>query len=256
MKMLDLFSGIGGFSLAASWLGVETVGFVEIDPWCQKVLAKNFPGVPIHGDIKTFDGRSYAGVDLITGGFPCQPFSAAGRRTGKDDPRYLWPEMLRVIGESRPSYVVVENSPRIRTMALDDIWDGLEAHGYAVRAIDIPAGALGAPHRRHRMWTLAYADRLRELQPGGSQQELRGWTQDGVDTGDANSGGRCRRPPEGTVCAGRNGVIPLLGRPPGPGVVGRVHGIPKRVDRVAGLGNAIVPQVAYEILRVMLEGEL
>lgn len=121
MKMLDLFSGIGGFSLAASWLGVETVGFVEIDPWCQKVLAKNFPGVAIHGDIKSFDGREYSGVDIVTGGFPCQPFSAAGRRTGREDPRYLWPEMLRVIGESRPSYVMVENSPRIRSMALDDI---------------------------------------------------------------------------------------------------------------------------------------
>jgi DNA (cytosine-5)-methyltransferase 1 len=110
MKHLDLFSGIGGFALAARWMNWETVQFVEIDKYCQKVLAKNFPNVPIHGDIKTFSGEPFRGtVDILTGGFPCQPFSHSGLRNGKDDDRYLWPQMLRVIKEVQPHYIVGEN---------------------------------------------------------------------------------------------------------------------------------------------------
>ena len=298
---LDLFSGIGGFALAARWTGViETVGFCELDPWCQKVLAKHWPGVPIHDDITNFAGDALARfgrIDLITGGFPCQPFSAAGRRTGKDDDRYLWPAMAAVIAQARPSYVLVENSPRIRSMVLDDIFDDLEGLGYAVRAIDIPAGALGAPHRRHRMWTVAYLDGRRQLQPSGGQPDIGrrivdrtsavptdtpgggcgGWSngagghdwddttqrnegecryQDGVAAGIADP--CCGRygASEESIRAGRDAIVPRLGRPPGPGVVGAVHGISNRVDRVRGLGNAIVPQVAYELMRVMFADEM
>lgn len=122
MRHLDLFSGIGGFALAARWMGWETVQFVELDKFCQRVLEKNFPGVPIHGDIKTFDGTRFRGaVDIVTGGFPCQPFSTAGKRKGKADDRYLWPEMLRVIGEARPTFVVGENVAGIISMGLDQV---------------------------------------------------------------------------------------------------------------------------------------
>lgn len=111
-KHLDLFSGIGGFALAARWAGLETVQFVEIEPYAQKVLAKHWPNVHVHGDIRTFDGKPFAGeVFLLTGGFPCQPFSVAGKRGGTSDNRFLWPEMLRVIGEVRPKFVLAENVP-------------------------------------------------------------------------------------------------------------------------------------------------
>ena len=104
---LDLFSGIGGFALAAKWAGYETIQFVEIDPFCHKVLKKHWPDVPIHSDIKTFDVTKYNGsIDLITGGFPCQPYSVAGKRLGKADDRALWPEMLRIISEIRPAWVI------------------------------------------------------------------------------------------------------------------------------------------------------
>src|SRR5690606_11752203 len=106
MNLLDLFSGIGGFSLAGRWLGWSTKAFVEKDGFCQKVLRKNFPNIPIYEDILTFSGKPFRGsVDVVTGGFPCQPFSFAGKRKGKQDERYLFPEMLRVISEVRPKYV-------------------------------------------------------------------------------------------------------------------------------------------------------
>ena len=109
LKHLDLFSGIGGFALAAQWAGIETVAFCEIDDFACKVLNKNFPCIPVHRDIRELDGSLYAGIDLITGGYPCQPFSTAGKRKGADDPRHLWPEMFRVIKQSRPSWIVCEN---------------------------------------------------------------------------------------------------------------------------------------------------
>lgn len=158
MRMLDLFSGIGGFSLAGQWAAIETVQFVERDSFCQKVLAKNFPNIPIHDDIKTFSYKQP--VDLITAGFPCQPFSVAGRQKGKDDDRYLWPELLRVIRETRPAWFIGENVPGIIPM-LDPILEDLENEGYEWRAFLIPASATGAPHKRERLWIVAHAMRDR-----------------------------------------------------------------------------------------------
>src|SRR4051812_45727132 len=106
---LSLFSGIGGIDLAAQWAGFETVAFVEKDKFCQQILVKHWPEVPIYDEIKTFDGSVFADITLLTGGFPCQPFSQAGKRRGKEDDRYLWPEMLRVISEAKPTWVVGEN---------------------------------------------------------------------------------------------------------------------------------------------------
>lgn len=163
MKILDLFAGIGGFSLAAHWMGWETAAFVEWDSYCQKVLKKNYPNTPIYGDIKQFDGTKYKGsVDIVCGGFPCQPFSTAGKRKGKADDRYLWPEMLRVIREVQPTWVVGENVTGIISMdggkVLEQICLDLESEGYAVQPFVIPALAVGAWHRRNRIWLIAYND--------------------------------------------------------------------------------------------------
>lgn len=154
---LDLFSGIGGFALAARWAGFKTVGFCEQDRFCQKVIAKHWPGIQIHEDICKLDGRQYAEVDLLTGGFPCQPFSFAGKRKGASDDRALWPEMFRVITQARPGWVLGENVAGIVSMELDRVLSDLESLGYSARAIVIPACAVDAKHRRSRVWIVANA---------------------------------------------------------------------------------------------------
>jgi DNA (cytosine-5)-methyltransferase 1 len=162
MRILDLFAGIGGFSLAAHWLGWETAAFVEWEEKAQWRLKKNFPGVPVYGDIKEFhyEKEKHGIIDLICGGFPCQPFSSAGKRKGKDDDRHLWPQMLRVIREVKPSFVIGENVAGIVSMdsgnVLKEICTDLESEGYTVQPFIIPAIAKGAPHRRDRIWIIAH----------------------------------------------------------------------------------------------------
>ena len=152
---LDLFSGIGGFALAANWAGFTTVGFVEYEDYPRRILGKQFPGVPIFGDIHDFDATPFRGVDLVTGGFPCQPFSAAGKQRGKEDDRFLWPEMLRVIVEAQPTWVLAENVAGIVHMALDEVLADLEAEDYATGTVILPACAKNALHRRDRVWIIA-----------------------------------------------------------------------------------------------------
>jgi DNA (cytosine-5)-methyltransferase 1 len=168
--MLDLFSGIGGFSLAAQWCWgdeLEIVAFCEINKFCQKVLHKHWPNIPIIEDIKNFNkeiirtfsqGWEYVSneIDILTGGFPCQPFSIAGKRKGKTDDRFLWPDMFRVIREVRPSWIITENVAGIVRMALDDCLSDLEGEGYSTQAIIVPACAVNAPHRRDRVWIVAH----------------------------------------------------------------------------------------------------
>jgi DNA (cytosine-5)-methyltransferase 1 len=149
--------------LAARWMGWETVAWVEIDKFCQQVLKKNFPEAKGYGDIKEFDGTQYRGaVDIITGGFPCQPFSTAGNRKGKEDHRYLWPEMLRVIREVQPAYIVGENVYGLvnwsRGLVFEQVCADLENEGYQVQPIILPACGVNAPHRRDRVWFVAYSE--------------------------------------------------------------------------------------------------
>ena len=175
MRVLDLFSGIGGFSLGLEAAGMETVAFCERDPFCQAVLHKHWPNTPIHSDITELDGYEYKGtVELVCGGFPCQPFSVAGNRRGAEDDRALWPEMLRVIREVQPTWVIGENVTGIIAMELDTVLSDLESEGYACQAFVIPACAVDAQHRRDRVWVVAYADSNSESNDS-INEEQRSW---------------------------------------------------------------------------------
>tara|TARA_R110001606_G_scaffold7301_1_gene32300 strand:+ start:2033 stop:2986 length:954 start_codon:yes stop_codon:yes gene_type:complete len=162
LKVLDLFSGIGGFSLGLHRTGgFETVAFVERENYAQKVLAKNFPDIPIFDDVKDFGVEQTNGlgrIDVVTGGYPCQPFSQAGQRRGAEDDRHLWPEMARIIRQCNPTWVVAENVAGHITMGLDEVLSDLESQGYATRPFVIPACAVDAPHRRDRVWIIAHAN--------------------------------------------------------------------------------------------------
>jgi DNA (cytosine-5)-methyltransferase 1 len=157
MKLGSLFSGggLGDFGFMAA--GFDIRWQVEIDEYCQKILALRYPESEKYRDIKTLRGSDLEKVDIIMGGFPCQPFSVAGRQKGKDDNRYLWPEMLRVIDEVRPRWVVGENVPGIINLALDTVCADLESKGYEVWPIVFPAHALGAWHKRDRLWIICHA---------------------------------------------------------------------------------------------------
>lgn len=158
MKHLDLFSGIGGFALAVDWAFEKAEHtFVEIDPFCQQVLKKHWPNSKIHEDIKTFKADNLGRVDLLTGGFPCQPFSVAGEQRAQEDDRHLWPEMFRIIKECRPSWIIGENVAGIVELALEQVCLDLESEGYEVWPIIIPACAVNAPHRRDRVWIIGHS---------------------------------------------------------------------------------------------------
>ena len=158
LKVLDLFSGIGGFSLALESTGhFQTIGFVENDEYCQAVLQHHFPEVPILGDIKNVTKETVpTRPDVLCGGFPCQPFSVAGDQRAKDDPRHLWPEMLRIIKEQKPTWVVGENVSGLVKLGLDEILDEMEDQGYSTRTFNIPAFSVGAPHQRQRLWIIGH----------------------------------------------------------------------------------------------------
>lgn len=179
---LDLFSGIGGFALAANWAGFTTVGFVEYEDFPKRLLSRRFPCIPIHSDIHDFDATPFRGVDLITGGFPCQPFSAAGKQRGKEDDRYLWKEMLRVIVEAQPTWVLAENVAGIINMALDEVLLDLEAQDYATGTVILPACSQNALHRRDRVWIIAKSLAHSE------QQGLQGHVEQQTESTDAPSG--------------------------------------------------------------------
>ena len=316
MRLLDLFSGIGGFSLAASWVwgkDLEIVGFCDNEDFAQKVLTKNFPGVPIYGDIKEISLKRGA-ADIITGGFPCQPFSQAGKRQGEADDRHLWPEMLRIIKEVRPRWIIGENVYGLVNMengkTLDRILADLEDEGYTVEPFIIPACAVGAWHRRDRIWIVAYSERV-GCRPGEKNESSRWEDCDKLKRGSAERKRRetivehrsarvCKNVPDpdsdreerdkpqnrkgrrteqiykdvpDTASSNRddNENVPrneevktqeIFRDRSSPGrndawwttepSVGRVaNGIPNRVDRLKGLGNAIVPQVAAVIMQAI-----
>ncbi len=170
MKLGSLFSGggLGDFGFMAA--GMDISWQVEIDEYCQNILALRYPESKKYTDIKTLKGDDLEPIDILTGGFPCQPFSVAGKQKGKEDNRYLWPEMLRVIKECRPRWIVGENVPGIINLALDTVCSDLEAEGYEVWPIVFPSHALGAWHKRDRLWIVCHAKYDGQL----ASQEFRG----------------------------------------------------------------------------------
>jgi len=165
VKVLSLFSGIGGLDLACEAAGMEIVAFSEIEPYACEILKKRWSQVANLGDVRNITGDllGNAGIgekeiDVVVGGFPCQPFSVIGRRQGKEDFRFLWPEFARVVQEVRPVWVVAENVPGILDLAIDDVLSDLESQGYSAGAFVYPASAVGAPHRRERVFVVAYSE--------------------------------------------------------------------------------------------------
>ena len=255
---LSLFSGIGGLDLAAEWAGFETVGQCEWADYPFMVLCKHWPDVPKWRDIHELTKESFRErtglqtVDVISGGFPCQPFSVAGKRRGTEDDRYLWPEMCRVIAELRPAWVVGENVAGIVNMALDTVLSDLEAQGYTARTFIIPACGIGAPHRRYRAAIVAYyADSARrEKFDAANIANKQGFGTGGsvaqsISNADGSGCGRQQRrenaqqPADGSWWATEPGV-------------GRVaNGIPNRMDRIRCLGNAVVPQQFCPIFKAL-----
>ena len=285
---LSLFSGIGGADLAASWAGIETVAFSEIDPYCCKVLEKNFSGVPNLGDIHNVTKESFyettgnETVDVISGGFPCQPWSVAGKQRGKEDDRHLWPEMLRVVKELRPTWVIGENVAGFVKLGLDDALSDLEAQGYEARAFVLPACAIGAPHQRQRVFIVGHTEHdgssaskitkgigetgCNDAQGTNAASEPSGASlrRNGKDVADAQSVGqqwnqgvwnqftdtRRRKMELKRRCyaAWRQWAVePDVGRV--------AHGVPNRAHRLKALGNAIVPQQIYPIFEAISEIE-
>jgi len=318
---IDLFAGIGGFSLASRWAGFRTIAFCEKDEWCQKILAKNFGAVvantegrenhgrkskimgsktesggcinpaadigrengciPLYPDIHTFPGHLYRGATLLTGGFPCQPFSCAGKRAGKEDDRDLWPFMFDVIKDARPTWIIGENVAGFVKMELDRSISDLESEGYSVRTFIIPACAVDAKHRRSRVWIVAYANDTGRGERWGAEPiraQLNTVKCSGQDVADGQEQRLERPDATGATCAeGRiaeccqwpvepglgvlsDGLPPRLAGwckwPEEPAEVPRVAvGVQDRVNKLKGLGNAIVPQVAYEIINALARVE-
>ena len=280
---LSLFSGIGGLDLAAEWAGFTTVGQCEFADYPTKVLEKHWPDVPRWRDVRTLTKESFyertglRTVDVISGGFPCQPFSVAGKQKGKGDDRYLWPEMLRVITELRPRCVVGENVPGIIKIAAGQVVKDLERAGYHVVVFNFEAAAVGAWHRRSRVFFVGIAD-VADTDDSRLHDSIRKENQ--FDCGRENdickqSGGAWRliQSAGARACADERLVDNAL-RSGCAGIarwgqsqefadgrcwaaepdVGRVaHRIPHRVDRLKCLGNAVVPQQAYPIFRALRE---
>lgn len=267
IRVGSLCTGIGGIDLGLERAGMEIVYQVEIDDYCNKVLEKHWPGVQRYRDIRKLDASETPAVDLLVGGYPCQPFSFAGRRAGKSDDRHLWPEFIRLLRAWRimgklPTWCLFENVAGHITMGLDDVLSDLEGVGYTRWPLIIPACAVDAKHRRDRVWIIAYAG---GEQHQGRRAEERGQACTELSSPNAtsprftdNRGGKAHakgRRRGAFDCGGwRAGEYAVWSPEP---AVGRVaDGVPRRVDRLRALGNAVVPQVAYEIGRAITAAAL
>ena len=237
MRVLDLFSGIGGFSLGLERAGMETVAFCEVDKEKQTVLRKRFPAVEIHEDIRSlnYDGH----IDLICGGYPCQPFSVAGKQKGSKDKRHLWPEMLKQIRKHRPAWVIGENVKGHINKGLDRVLSDLEDLGYSTRAFCISAKAIGANHGRERVWIVAHSS-----SDGRYESTL--------TRGDGETDEHIpQRQDEDSHYEGRSSLRSLLegtgyspwGWGAKPPEIRVDDGLPNRMDRNRMMGEAVIPQI-------------
>lgn len=318
LKHVDLCSGIGGFALGFEWAGLsEPQLFCDIEPWCRKILQQHWPNVPVASDVKELASdpeRFVPDCDILTAGYPCQPFSFAGQRKGEEDDRHIWPYILKIVASKRPSWCVFENVYGHISLGLDTVLSDLEREGYATRTFVVPACGVNAPHKRNRVWIVAHTDNPRQSSGEGESRSPQegdntGWVRPNVsDTDSIGLQEHGHSKPTVTVSQGSSDGSNTSGsrlsgndwgrseqftqdtrqdvpNPKGIGVqglwasweqephahegqevsvcdsqgrgqtiwdvepnVGRVaHGIPKRVDRIKGLGNAIVPQIAQRI---------
>jgi len=313
---VDLCSGIGGFSLGFEWAGLsQPILFCDIEPWARQILKKHWPNVPIAEDVKELandpetliPGR----VDILTAGYPCQPFSVAGNQRGTEDPRHIYPYISRIVARKRPTWCVFENVYGHVSLGLDEVLNDLEGQGYSIRPFIVPASAVNAPHKRDRLWIIARnvahtkSERygrgsgeeriIQQSEQGGSsvgsEVEGRSSSHGGKDVADTdgkglqghdefetkqtrtspgqskegivadtkseglegrNNGG-ASEPPKSRFGESRRPIENIWAVEPN---VGRVaHGIPRRVDRLKGLGNAIVPQIAQKIGEAIMKIE-
>ena len=335
LRHVDLCSGIGGFSLGFEWAQLSTpILFCDTEPWCRKILAKNFPNVPIATDVKELANdpeRLVPDCDILTAGYPCQPFSVAGKQKGTEDDRHIWPFIFRIVAQKRPTWCVFENVHGHIAMGLDQVLADLESEGYSTRTFVVPACGVNAPHKRDRLWIVAYsnsddgrngsstksqgrqsrmehrsgsqrqpiqepnknvadttilgsqehghgkpdefvhvsedvADTNNARQSSSSGRGQNSWNEEGhdigrsgenvADTSGEGSQGRLsgRSDSERQSFVGQSGCSSSTYGQSGedwwavePNVRRVAHGIPKRVDRIKGLGNAIVPQIAMNI---------
>jgi DNA (cytosine-5)-methyltransferase 1 len=249
MKFISLFTGIGGFDLGFERAGMQCVGQVEYNSFCQQVLKKYWPNVKLIGDIRDVTAESFESADLICGGFPCQPFSTAGSRKGKKDSRYLWPEMLRVIKAYKPTWVVGENVKGLITIALDTVCNDLEKEGYSVQSMCLPACAIGAVHRRERLFILAHSasnGQHESPSPRSIVSANGSWWEKEQEENSEYERCSCFR----DVLDGQSTEIGSWGIEP-PEI--RVDdGIPNRMDRNKSIGNSVSPQMAEIIGRAIL----
>jgi len=260
----SLFSGIGGLDLGLERAGMRCVWQSEIDPYCCKVLAKHWPDIPNIGDINDVDWRNVATVDVICGGYPCQPFSVAGARNGTNDPKHLWPKFADAIRILRPRYALLENVTGHLNLGFSDVLADLASCGYDAQWDCIPAATVGAPHLRDRVFVIATRQTLgmdtgSDSKPNvtvnaKSESSVQNRAEQSRIVADTVNTGL-----HDTVCAGRyafrNGrqndgawqhwqTEPDVGR--------MAHGIPNRMDRLRALGNAVVPQVAEHVAHVLI----
>ena len=280
LNVLDLFSGIGGFSLGLEATGgFETKAFCELDKYCKSVLKKHWPDTRQYDDIKelTYDKLRSDGIDtidIITGGYPCQPFSVAGKQKGTEDKRHLWPEYFRLVKECRPTWVIGENVSGHIKLGLDQVIEDLESEGYATRTFSISASSIGANHQRERIWIIANSDSNGLLKDDSNirpqstesigkdsgsirkdiprEQHMANSNSGSEETlnqervlGEQNTEGETERYPDGSLQVhGQWNFEPNVGRV--------ADGIPSRVDRLKSLGNSLVPQIPYYIGQTIL----
>ena len=281
MRVGSLFAGIGGFDLAAKWMGWSTAWVSEIDPFACQVLAHHFPDAPNHGDITQIDFTTVEPVDILVGGFPCQDISNAGKQAGITGARSgLWFEYARAIRELRPRYVVVENVAALTNRGLSSVLGSLAEIGYDAEWTCFGAADVGAPHKRDRLWLLAYPHGEQQqyvFRASGVERDRAVASSRALDTDVAGDGtGGLRGPPVAYTSSvlrrcwehprqdAEDADAPSQAFGPGwdggwwatePNVGRLAHGIPARLAQLRGLGNAIVPQCALEIFRTIADRE-
>ncbi len=289
MKHGSLFSGIGGFDLAAEWMGWQNVFHCEMNPFGQRVLAHHFPNSKLHEDVTTFPASDYARrIDILTGGFPCQPYSMAGKRKGKEDERHLWPAMLEVIRGIQPRWVVGENVRGLVNwndgLVFEEVCADLEVIGYSVQPFILPAAAVNAPHRRDRVWFVAHANgshdgraARKDASESGKERihqrnAVRQFAEPGeVQRNATNTEGIRRKNPlpnrklEGRRFGERSKSSTWDSFPSQPPICGGDDGLPAELDGITfskwrnesikAYGNAIVPQVTHQIFQAIQQYE-